>query len=347
MVNSVLLFSQDWKQVIQEKGSTVCLIEIYANDKVKSSGSGFLISEDGLILTNAHVVKSSNYSDGYSVKVKFTMSDFPEKEYEAKIMKYSEDLDISVIKIDGHFSVYNNLEKLGNAQIMDDIMVVGYPLGKNIKATPGVIQSIQSIDNLGEMLDISVDVDPGNSGGPVFNEDGDVVGIVTAELWGYNFNLAIPSYLVNKYINSSTVDDTLKVNTTPSEARVYVNGTFKGLSPIDIKLYGSSNEIMVEKESYKTKKLSIEQDNDSNELDIELEKKIASSNLTILIDSKPSNAVVLIDNVEVGKTPLSIDVISGSKLRIRLKKSWYKEFYTELIPTSDSELKYFYKLSRW
>lgn len=345
ILNCSFIFTNNWKQVLKDKGSAVCLIEITDGKKIKSSGSGFLISKDGYILTNAHVVKSAKYNQDLKIKIKFLFSDNSNKEYVAAVARFSKSLDLSVLKIAGNFEKFCSLSLSSELQIMDDIMVVGYPLGKNIKATPGVLQAFQTFDDFGQMLDISVDVDPGNSGGPVFNSNGEVVGVVTAELRGLNFNLAIPAELVNKYITMSETEKIVHIQTMPPSARIYVNGLFKGVSPLDIEFYGIKAEIKAEKDQYITEVMELNEKPEDGILELKLDSKVEQKR-TLKIESEPSEAVVLIDNREVGKTPLTIEVDDSSKLRVRLVKKWYKEFYTEIIISDEMKSQYLFKLKK-
>jgi serine protease Do len=136
-----------------------------------AQGSGFLISPDGLLLTNAHVV------DGATV-VTVKLSDH--REYKAKVLGADRSSDIAVLKIDAHdlpVVRLGNSDKLG---VGDYVLAIGEPFGLEETATAGIVSAKgRSLPGDGYVPFIQTDaaVNPGNSGGPLFDADGSVVGI--------------------------------------------------------------------------------------------------------------------------------------------------------------------------
>jgi serine protease Do len=138
---------------------------------VRGLGSGFIISPDGIILTNAHVVKDAN-----EVTVKLT----DRREYRAKVLGADPKTDIAVIKINA-----NNLPvvKIGNAKALQPgewVAAIGSPFGFENTVTVGVVSAKgRSLpdDSTVPFIQTDVAVNPGNSGGPLFNGRGEVVGI--------------------------------------------------------------------------------------------------------------------------------------------------------------------------
>ena len=150
--------------------------------KAEWTGSGFAIS-NGYIATNYHVTNGAK-----TIRIKGINGD-TDKVYKGVVVASDEEHDLSVIKI-----VDKNFETLGkipysigksNVEVGDNIFVLGYPLvtsmGNEIKLTEGVISSSTGYKGNQSMLQISAAVQPGNSGGPLFNEEGDVVGVVCAK----------------------------------------------------------------------------------------------------------------------------------------------------------------------
>ena len=144
-----------------------------------AAGSGFVISEDGYILTNAHVV-----SDASSIKVSFENG----TEYDAKLVGMEEDNDIAVLKIDSSASF--NPVTFGDSDKMtigEDIVAIGNPLGElTFSLTKGVVSALDreittDVYSSINMFQVDCAVNQGNSGGPVFNMYGEVVGIVSAK----------------------------------------------------------------------------------------------------------------------------------------------------------------------
>jgi serine protease Do len=138
---------------------------------VHGMGSGFIVSPDGIILTNAHVVKDAN-----EVTVKLT----DRREFRAKVLGADPKTDIAVLKIDAR-----NLPavKLGNVKDLrtgEWVLAIGSPFGFENTVTAGVVSAKgRSLpdDSAVPFIQTDVAVNPGNSGGPLFNSRGEVVGI--------------------------------------------------------------------------------------------------------------------------------------------------------------------------
>jgi serine protease Do len=138
---------------------------------VRGVGSGFIVSPDGVILTNAHVVKDAN-----EVNVKLT----DRREYRARVLGADPKTDIAVLKIDA-----KNLPvvKIGNAKELrpgEWVAAIGSPFGFENTVTVGVVSAKgRSLpdDSTVPFIQTDVAVNPGNSGGPLFNGRGEVVGV--------------------------------------------------------------------------------------------------------------------------------------------------------------------------
>ncbi|RST56343.1 DegQ family serine endoprotease [Variovorax sp. MHTC-1] len=138
---------------------------------VRGQGSGFIVSADGIILTNAHVVK-----DAKEVTVKLT----DRREFRAKVLGSDEKTDIAVLKIDA-----KNLPtlSLGNTKELKPgewVLAIGSPFGFENTVTAGVVSAKgRSLpdDSYVPFIQTDVAINPGNSGGPLINTRGEVVGI--------------------------------------------------------------------------------------------------------------------------------------------------------------------------
>lgn len=151
------------------------------------SGSGFIISADGYILTNYHVI-SDAVEGGYAVKVYL----YDGTEYTATIVGYEQDNDVAVLKID---ATGLNPVTLGDSDSMavgETVYAVGNPLGElEYTMTSGMVSALdRDITSTDEttgaattinMFQIDAAINSGNSGGPVYNSRGEVIGIVTAK----------------------------------------------------------------------------------------------------------------------------------------------------------------------
>lgn len=169
------------KQVvgIQSDITTTNIFGMTASASV--SGSGFVISEDGYILTNYHVIEDA-YSGGYEIKVMFYNGD----SYTAEVKGFDRNNDIAVLKIEAEGL---NAAELGTSDSLfvgDTVYAVGNPLGElSYSMTSGMVSATDRLITTEEgtmtMFQIDAAVNEGNSGGPVYNTSGQVVGVVTAK----------------------------------------------------------------------------------------------------------------------------------------------------------------------
>ena len=156
----------------------------------KSLGSGFIISSDGYILTNAHVVNSA---DEITVKLN------DKREFRAEIIGADRKTDIALIKIEA-----NNLPKVtqgdpGKLKVGEWVLAIGSPFGFENSVTAGIVSAkgrSLAQENYVPFIQTDVAINPGNSGGPLFNMKGEVVGInsqIYSRTGGYmGLSFAIP-----------------------------------------------------------------------------------------------------------------------------------------------------------
>ena len=142
-----------------------------SNVPTHGQGSGFIISPDGLVLTNAHVVKGAN-----EVIVKLT----DRREFRAKVLGSDPKTDVAVLKIDAKNLPTVRLGSTRDLQVGEWVLAIGSPFGFENSVTAGVVSAKgRSLpdDSLVPFIQTDVAVNPGNSGGPLFNARGEVVGI--------------------------------------------------------------------------------------------------------------------------------------------------------------------------
>jgi S1-C subfamily serine protease len=166
-----------------------------------SSGTGYAISSDGYIVTNHHVTNGAT-----SIKVRGVNGDFS-KTYSAKVIIEDKNNDLSIIKIDDlnfnslgaiPYVIANRASDVGTS-----VFVLGYPLratmGDEVKLTNGIISSKSGFQGDVTSYQITAPVQPGNSGGPLFEDKGNIIGIINAKHTGAeNASYAIKSsYLFN------------------------------------------------------------------------------------------------------------------------------------------------------
>jgi len=157
---------------------------------VHGLGSGFIVSADGIILTNAHVVK-----DASEVTVKLT----DRREYHAKVLGSDPKTDVAVIKIEARNLPVVALGNTKDLRVGEWVLAIGSPFGFENTVTAGVVSAKgRSLpdDSAVPFIQTDVAVNPGNSGGPLFNGRGEVVGInsqIYSQSGGYQgVSFAIP-----------------------------------------------------------------------------------------------------------------------------------------------------------
>jgi len=157
--------------------------------RANALGSGFIISSDGLILTNHHVVARAT-----EIKVRLEN----DKEYDAKLVGSDPQTDLALIRVkpDKDFPKAARLGNSNDTRVGSGVMAVGNPFGLGHTVTSGIVSAKGRIIGAGpydDFLQTDAAINPGNSGGPLYNMDGEVIGINTAIVaQGQGIGFAIP-----------------------------------------------------------------------------------------------------------------------------------------------------------
>lgn len=165
--------------------------------QVRGQGSGFIVSNDGIILTNAHVVQ-----DAQEVVVKLT----DRREFRAKVLGSDKSTDVAVLKIEAKNLPTVRLGSTKDLRVGEWVLAIGSPFGFENSVSAGVIsakgRSLGPEESRVPFLQTDVAINPGNSGGPLFNARGEVVGInsqIYSASGGYQgLSFAIPVEVANK-----------------------------------------------------------------------------------------------------------------------------------------------------
>ncbi len=156
----------------------------------KSLGSGFIISKDGYVMTNYHVIK-----DGDEIIVR--LSD--RRELKAEIIGVDPRSDVALLKIDATGLPVARIGKSSDLEVGEWVLAIGSPFGFDHSATAGIVSAKgRSLprENYVPFIQTDVAINPGNSGGPLFNQEGEVVGVnsqIYSRTGGYmGLSFAIP-----------------------------------------------------------------------------------------------------------------------------------------------------------
>lgn len=173
-----LSFSFSAKEIYKYNVDSVVSIEV-RNNRMVGYGTGFIISEKGYIVTNYHVVEGAN-------QVIVTLHD--ESQYKATVVGCEESNDLAIIKITPKSKIQSVIYgKSSDLSVGDNVYVIGNPLGDlTFTLTSGVVSALNRLIDTGSgftinMFQTDAAINSGNSGGPVFDEHGFVVGIASAK----------------------------------------------------------------------------------------------------------------------------------------------------------------------
>ena len=198
-INSISAEQTDFSKVIQETIKGV--VGVVTN---KGSGSGFIISDEGYIVTNEHVISGATAANIIS---------YESKVYRVSLIGKDTKKDIALLKIES--GDYQEL-KIGDSddlKVGNKVIAIGNPLGLSFTVTEGIVSAVNRPGLSGEQDYIQTDVslNPGNSGGPLINTQGEVVGINNfkigngAEGLGFALEGNIVKDTINKISNETIV----------------------------------------------------------------------------------------------------------------------------------------------
>ena len=199
---------------------------------VFGAGSGFIVSPDGVILTNAHVVR-----DAKEVTVKLQ----DRREYRARVIGSDARTDVAVLKIDAKNLPVVPIGKSSDLKVGEWVLAIGSPFGLDSTVTAGVVSAKgRSLpdDSAVPFIQTDVAVNPGNSGGPLFNTRGEVVGInsqIYSQTGGYQgLSFAIPidfAYRIKEQLVATGTVKHARLGVTVQEVNQGFADSFKLESP--------------------------------------------------------------------------------------------------------------------
>src|SRR6202171_3773703 len=181
---------------------------------MRGQGSGFIVTRNGYILTNNHVVTNS---DRETIAAKVTVRMMDHRVFTAKVVGHDRTTDVAVIKIDGNDFPTVSLGNDVTSRIGEWVLAIGNPLGLENTVTAGIIsakgRALPDLMNpngtnqyaISDLIQTDAAINPGNSGGPLVNSHGEVIGInsAIASPTGYNagYGFAIPVTLAKRVMD--------------------------------------------------------------------------------------------------------------------------------------------------
>ena len=173
-----------------------------------SSGTGFFISNDGTMITNNHVIEGCSQ----------IVSIYENREIKSSLINTDVKNDLAIIKSNIKPQKFYSISKK-DADLLENVIIAGYPLGKKIsseiKATSGTVTALAGYDNNYAEFQTDAALNSGNSGGPIINNNGEVVGVAVAK-WQEegveSFNFGIKSSTLITFLNSTNINYSEIVN---------------------------------------------------------------------------------------------------------------------------------------
>ena len=199
-ISLILLSTQAFASVseiaLKQKDAVVT---IFAFGKEKDSlGSGFVVSKDGVVVTNYHVAKSCIAEKATCVVKMESGAFFPVD----AVVAVDEENDLALIKVMGKGLPIVRLAQQQSGKLGESVVVIGSPKGLETTVSDGIVSAIRGD---GEVLQITAPISPGSSGSPVFNSKGEVIGVATFTVKeGQNLNFAIPVKFVHRLYREYT-----------------------------------------------------------------------------------------------------------------------------------------------
>jgi S1-C subfamily serine protease len=182
--------SSDFSGIIEDSIKSVVTVRTDIGQ-----GTGFIIRGDGYIVTNAHVL-----SGGREVYV----LDYEQNEHITQLIGYDINLDIALLKIEGDYTPLE-LGKSDEVQVGEKVIAIGNPLGLQFSVSEGIVSAVDrvGINEIAGYIQTDAALNPGNSGGPLINTKGEVIGINNFKVGsGESLGFALESNYIKQAVNS-------------------------------------------------------------------------------------------------------------------------------------------------
>lgn len=176
---------QDAQTMFNQNNKSVVVVAAYDSmANIMGQGSGFVVGQDGIIATNYHVIDGA-----HGVLVKQGNQVLHVK----RVINADEENDVAMVEVDATNLPTVRLGDLDRVNIGEKVYVIGSPRGLENTISDGILSGMRTISVTKKFLQITAPISPGSSGGPVFNKNGEVIGIATALMKdAQNINFAVP-----------------------------------------------------------------------------------------------------------------------------------------------------------
>ena len=176
---------------------------VYKINTASGSGSGFYLKAQNIFVTNYHVIEGNK-----NVAIESQLQD----RYQAKVVYVNPDADIALLRCESHTPSFNiPFDSIQEVHSRDKVFVLGFPFGMPYTITEGIVSNEKQLLDGKNFIQTDAAVNPGNSGGPVVNADGLLIGVTTAKFTeADNVGFAIPAKIVQEELDSFAQNNTLQ-----------------------------------------------------------------------------------------------------------------------------------------
>jgi S1-C subfamily serine protease len=187
--------SSDFSGIVDSASKSVVSIKTDV-----SQGTGFIITQDGFVVTNAHVLRGASVANAItSDKEKIKM----------EMIGYDLNYDIALLKIPGTYQ-YLDLGNSDDIKVGEKVIAIGNPLGLSFSVSEGIVSAVHRMgsNGLSSYIQTDASLNPGNSGGPLIGTDGKVIGINNFKInGGENLGFALESNTLKEAVNKISKDN--------------------------------------------------------------------------------------------------------------------------------------------
>jgi serine protease Do len=186
--------SSDFSGIIED---TIKSVVTLRTDK--SQGTGFIITNDGYLVTNYHVMEGAKYADALTVD---------QDSKSLTLIGYNSGMDIALLKINGNYD-YLRFDDSDDIRIGEKVIAIGNPLGLSFSVTEGIVSAINRNvrGSSGGYIQTDAALNSGNSGGPLINTNGRVIGINNFKVAGDNIGFALESKYIIEEVNKIALEE--------------------------------------------------------------------------------------------------------------------------------------------